>query len=96
MLENIIAIIFSSIGTSSFLPTSSDIVFKIAPINKKGLATALLSQCFALGYLLGPLFSGRILDYYGDTSRLWILISITCFSLTIALLNKKYKVSNSS
>ncbi len=92
----LIAIIFSSIGASSFLPTSSDIVFKIAPINKKGLATALLSQCFALGYLIGPLFSGRILDYYGDTTRLWILISITCFSLAIALLDKKYEVSNSS
>jgi len=86
------AIIFSSIGASSFLPTSSDIVFSIAPINKKGLATALLSQCFALGYLLGPLISGRILDYYGSTSRLWILISLTCFTLTIALLNKKYNI----
>ncbi len=86
----LIAIIFSSIGATSFLPTSSDIVFKIAPPNKKGLATALLSQCFALGYLLGPLISGRILDYYGTTSRLWILISIACFTLTISLLNKKY------
>ena len=92
----LIAIIFSCLGASSFLPTSSDVVFKIAPINKKGLATALLSQCFALGYLLGPLFSGRILDYYGNTTRLWISISITCFSLTIALLNKKYKISNLS
>jgi len=88
----LIAIIFSSIGASSFLPTSSDVVFKIAPINKKGLATALLSQCFALGYLVGPLISGRIIDYYGTTSRLWILVSISCFTLTIALLNKRYKV----
>jgi len=86
----LIAIIFSSIGSSSFLPTSSDVVFNIAPINKKGLATALLSQCFALGYLLGPLISGRILDYYGDTTILWALITITCCILTIALLNKKY------
>ena len=35
-------------------------------------------------------------DYYGNTSILWILITITCFSLTISLLNKKYKISNSS
>jgi len=90
------AIILSSIGASSFLLTSSDIVFRIAPIDKKGLATALLSQCFALGYLLGPLISGRILDYYGSTTRLWILISIICFTLTIALLNKKYVVKKLS
>jgi len=92
----LIAIIFSCIGASSFLPTASDIVFNIAPVNKKGLATALLSQCFALGYFLGPLISGRILDYYGDTTRLWFLISITCFTLTIALLNKKYQLTKSS
>ena len=35
-------------------------------------------------------------DYYGDTTILWILISLTCFSLTILILKKKYKVINSS
>ena len=74
----ITSIIFCSLGISSFLPTCTDVIFKIAPSSKKGFALALLSQCFALGYFIGPLFSGRILDFYGDASLIWALISLAC------------------
>ncbi len=86
----IIAIVLFSIGTSSFLPTSTDIVFRIAPINKKGFALALLSQCFAFGYFIGPLLSGRILDIYGNASIIWLLTSILCLFLVFNLLKKEY------
>ncbi len=85
-----IAIIFCSLGISSFLPTSSDIVFKIAPDNQKGLALALLSQCFALGYFSGPLISGRVLDVYGNASLIWLNISILCFLLATLIFKKKF------
>ena len=85
-----IAIIFCSLGISSFLPTSSDIVFKIAPNNKKGLALALLSQCFALGYFSGPFISGRILDIYSNASLIWLYISILCFLLAALIFKKKF------
>jgi len=85
-----IAIISCSLGISSFLPTSSDIVFKIAPSNQKGLALALLSQCFALGYFLGPLVSGRIIDFYGNASLIWLFISILCFLLATIIFKKKF------
>ena len=85
-----LAIIFCSLGISSFLPTSSDIVFKIAPSNQKGLALALLSQCFAFGYFSGPLISGRLLDYYGNASLIWLSISILCFFLATLTFKKKF------
>ena len=74
----IIAILFCSLGISSFLPTCTDVIFKIAPTKKRGFALALLSQCFALGYFIGPLISGRILDFYGNASILWSSISLAC------------------
>tara|TARA_Y100000589_G_scaffold63550_1_gene54842 strand:- start:10928 stop:12157 length:1230 start_codon:yes stop_codon:yes gene_type:complete len=86
----LIGIIFCSIGISSFLPTSTEIMYSIAPINKKGFALALLSQCFALGYFLGPLISGRILDTYGNASIIWISISILCLVITTSMFSKKY------
>ena len=86
----LLAIIFCSIGTSSFLPTSSDIVFRIAPINKKGLALAILSQCFAIGYFIGPLISGRILDIFGNAAFIWLTIASVCFFITFFLFDKKY------
>ena len=86
----LLAIIFCSAGTSSFLPTSSDIVFGIAPLNRKGFALALLSQCFAIGYFIGPILSGSILDFLGNASLIWLFISSTCFLITILLIDKKY------
>ena len=82
------AIVLISLGTSSFLPTSTDVVFSIAPTNKKGYALALLSQCFAMGYFFGPFISGRVLDLFGYASIMWVAISSFCF-LMFAMIFKK-------
>ncbi len=84
------SLILISLGTSSFLPTSTDLVFKIAPFNKKGYALALLSQCFAMGYFFGPLISGRILDLYGYASLIWLSISLCCFVIFSTLFKKSF------
>ena len=85
-----IAIILISLGTSSFLPTSTDVIFSIAPSNKKGYALALLSQCFAMGYFFGPLISGRLLDFFGYASIIWVAISFVCFSMFSLILKKLF------
>ena len=85
-----VAIILISLGTSAFLPTSTDIVFGIAPSNKKGYALALLSQCFAMGYFFGPFISGRILDLFGYASTIWIAISFFCFSMFTIIFKKLF------
>ena len=83
------ALILVSLGTASFLPTSTDVVFRIAPSNKKGFALALLSQCFAMGYFIGPFISGRILDLFGYASVIWLSISFACF-IIFAILFKRF------
>ncbi len=82
------ALILISLGTASFLPTSTDVVFRIAPSNKKGFALALLSQCFAMGYFFGPFISGRILDVFGYASIIWLSISSLCFMIYAILFRK--------
>ena len=84
------SLIIISLGTSSFLPTSTDIVFRIAPSNKKGYALALLSQCFAMGYFFGPFISGRVLDVYGYASIIWLSISFFCLISFMILFKKLF------
>ncbi len=84
------SLILVSLGTASFLPTSTDVVFRIAPSNKKGFALALLSQCFAMGYFFGPFISGRILDLFGNASIIWLSISCFCFILFAILLKRLF------
>jgi len=85
-----LALILVSLGTASFLPTSTDVVFRIAPSNKKGFALALLSQCFAMGYFFGPFISGRILDLFGYASIIWLSISCCCFIVFAILFNRLF------
>ena len=85
-----LSLILISLGTSSFLPTSTDIVFRIAPSNKKGFALALLSQCFAMGYFFGPFIAGRVLDFYGYASIIWFMISFFCFMFVVLLFRKLF------
>ncbi len=84
------SLILVSLGTASFLPTSTDVVFRIAPSNKKGFALALLSQCFAMGYFFGPFISGRILDLFGYASIIWLSISCCCFILFTILFKRLF------
>ena len=84
------SLVIISLGTSSFLPTSTDIIYRIAPFNKKGYALALLSQCFAMGYFFGPFISGRFLDFYGNASIIWLSISFFCITLFGSLLKKVF------
>ena len=86
----IIAILFCSLGISSFLPTCTDVIFKIAPCRKRGFALALLSQCFALGYFIGPLIAGRILDFYGNASILWYSISLACVLMYLRIFKMEF------
>jgi MFS family permease len=84
------SLILVSLGTASFLPTSTDIVFRIAPSNKKGFALALLSQCFAMGYFFGPFISGRVLDLFGYASIIWVSISCCCFIIFAILFRRLF------
>ena len=84
------SLILVSLGTASFLPTSTDVVFRIAPSNKKGFALALLSQCFAMGYFFGPFISGRILDLFGYASIIWLSISCCCLIIFAILFRKLF------
>jgi len=84
------SLVLVSLGTASFLPTSTDVVFRIAPSNKKGFALALLSQCFAMGYFFGPFISGRILDLFGYASVIWLSISFACFVIFAILFKRLF------
>ena len=86
----LLSLILISLGTSSFLPTSTDVVFRIAPSNKKGYALALLSQCFAIGYFVGPFISGSVLDLYGNASIIWLSISFCCVIILTILFRKLF------
>ena len=74
-----LALILVSLGTASFLPTSTDVVFRIAPSNKKVLHLLYYHNVSLWVIFLGHLFQGAYLDLFGYASIIWLSISCCCF-----------------
>jgi MFS family permease len=67
-----------ALGVAAFLPTATEAVVELSPIEHQGLAMALLSQCFAISGFGAPLLAGRLLDGMGHGAGLWLLMAFAC------------------
>ncbi len=67
-----------ALGEAAFLPTATEAVVELSPIEHQGLAMALLSQCFAISGFGAPLLAGRLLDAQGHAVGLWLLMALAC------------------
>ena len=65
-----------ALGAAAFLPTATEAVVELTPVVHRGLAMALLSQCFALSGLLAPLVGGWSLDHQGHGVGLWLGLTV--------------------
>ena len=64
-----------ALGTASFLPTATEAMVELTPVEHQGLAMALYSQCFAISAFGAPLLAGRLLDSQGHGVGLWLLMA---------------------
>jgi MFS family permease len=51
-----------AIATVSYTPSASSLLVEIAPANLIGIYFSVNAQCWAIGYFIGPLIGGFILD----------------------------------
>ena len=77
----IIAFIPITIGLCIFLPSASDAIIKSSPIQYRGSAIALYSQCFGISSLTIPWMAGRLIDKYDTALQLWLIVCIFCLFL---------------
>jgi MFS family permease len=63
-----------ALGEAAFLPTATEAVVELSPIEHQGLAMALFSQCFAISAFGAPLLAGWLLDRQGHGVGLWSLM----------------------
>lgn len=65
-------------GEAAFLPTAAEAMVEETPLQHRGLAMALFSQCFAISATGAPLMAGFLLDRQGHGLLLWILMASVC------------------
>lgn len=58
----LLAMLILALGTVTYMPSASAIVVDLAPESLRGVYIAINSQCWAIGYLIGPPLGGWALD----------------------------------
>ena len=80
---------------AAFLPTATESVIQITPINHRGIAMALFSQCFAISALIAPVLAGQVIDRQGNSIQIWVTMSFFCaLFLPVPLLIKNRPRNN--
>ena len=69
-------------GEAAFLPTAAEAMVEETPLQHRGLAMALFSQCFAISATGAPLMAGFLLDQQGHGLLLWVLMASVCLAMT--------------
>ncbi|MGB1621811.1 MAG: MFS transporter [Synechococcus sp.] len=77
----LLALLPMALAQAAFLPTATEAVIEETPMEHRGLAMALFSQCFALSAVVAPLLAGALLDLQGHGLLLWILMSGACLAV---------------
>ncbi|MEB3225612.1 MAG: MFS transporter [Synechococcus sp.] len=62
LLGAIISLGILALATDAYTPAASALVVDLAPVPQRGIYLALNSQCWAMGYLIGPPIGGWALD----------------------------------
>ena len=77
----LIAFIPLTISLCIFLPSASDAIIKSSPIQYRGSAIALYSQCFGISSLTVPWMAGKLIDNYDTAFQLWLIVILICILL---------------
>jgi MFS family permease len=75
----ILALAILALSTVTYMPVASAIVVDMAPDSLRGIYLAVNSQCWAIGYFIGPPLGGWALDQSPVTARLfwlWLAASV--------------------
>ncbi|WP_036481599.1 MFS transporter [Myxosarcina sp. GI1] len=66
-----------SLGMTSYTPSASALVADLAPESLRGVYFSLNSQCWAIGYFIGPPLGGWALDHDRFINYFWLICAIS-------------------
>lgn len=82
----IFAMIFIAIALIFYTPSASALVADLAPESSRGIYLAMNSQCWGIGYLIGPLMGGWIFDQGKNAADLfWLGLSLSIIGVLLIL-----------
>jgi MFS family permease len=92
----IVALGVMSLATISYHPSASSFVADLAPETLRGVYLSLNSQCWAVGYFIGPPLGGWALDHSPEFVRYFWLFCASSIVLGLIILNYLQRVYRST
>lgn len=75
-----------AIASIIYKPTSSAWISELAPANLRGAYTAIAYQCWAIGYVIGPIIGGWLIDQsHAVAQYTWIAVALSTLSGLVVL-----------
>ena len=90
----ILALGIMSLAMISYTPSASAFIADIAPESLRGVYLAINSQCWAIGYFIGPSIGGYALDQSANFVMSYWLICAISIAIGIAILSHLKKIEN--
>ncbi|HIK37182.1 MAG: MFS transporter [Geminocystis sp.] len=91
------SVILSSLALTLYNPAASAFIVDLAPVSFRGVYFAIHSECWAIGYLIGPPLGGWMLDLgYNHVHDFWLFLSLTAIPITFILYILHRKCSHSA
>ena len=91
----ILALGIMSLAMVSYTPSASAFIADIAPESLRGIYLSLNSQCWAIGYFIGPSLGGYALDNSVGFVRIYWLICTGSIVVGVVILQYLKKIHNS-
>ena len=94
----LLALLPMALAQAAFLPTATEAVIEETPMEHRGLAMALFSQCFALSAIAAPLLAGTLLDLQGHGLLLWVVMAGACLIMlpTLQRLRPRFRADGTA
>jgi MFS family permease len=97
LLWAVVALGLMAIAMASYTPIASALVVALAPESLRGVYLSLNSQCWAIGYLIGPALGGAAMDQPKDLANsywLLLLLSIPVGLLILRTLDRQLRTAS--
>jgi MFS family permease len=97
LLWAVVALGLMAIAMASYTPIASALVVSLAPESLRGVYLSLNSQCWAIGYLIGPALGGAAMDWPPNLANsYWLMLvgSIPVGLWILRVLNQQLKTES--
>ena len=95
LLSAVVALAILAIAMVAYTPAASALVVDLAPPSLRAIYLSLNSQCWAIGYLIGPALGGWALDQSPEFARnFWLLAACSILVGIAILLNLEQRLKS--